>query len=173
MFFFFRQVKGYLPARLLRKIVTLQDAIVGSNKHLFDEVDEMDALYLQKVHPHPRPPTSQRTLISSGFTNPIPNGARAANAVGRNILTAGDKLRELIMPDTLVALITAPVGWIPGIGLGGGRRNEGDLELGKKAELMRELENVLASSCPLCESVVAGLDKPFIEHGEVDTSWDL
>jgi hypothetical protein len=77
------------------------------------------------------------------------------------------------MPDTLVALITAPVGWIPGIGLGGGRRNEGDLELGKKAELMRELENVLASSCPLCESVVTGLDKPFIEPGEVDTSWDL
>lgn len=78
------------------------------------------------------------------------------------------------MPDTLVTLVTAPVGWIPGIGLGGGRRPDTDPELGKKTEKLRtELENVLASNCPLCESVVAGLDKPFIESGEVDTSWDL
>ena len=117
---------------------------------------------------------TQRTLLSSNFSNPIPNGARAANVVGRNILSAGDKLRELIVPDTLVTLVTAPVGWIPGIGLGSGRRNGTDPDLGKKAEkLRRELENVLASSCPLCESVVAGLDKPFVQSGEVDTSWDL
>ena len=121
-----------------------------------------------------RQPTTQRTLLSSNFANPIPNGARAANAVGRNILSAGDKLRELIVPDTLATLVTAPVGWIPGIGLGGGRRNDTDPELGKKAEKLRtELENVLASNCPLCESVVAGLDKPFIGSEEVDTSWDL
>ena len=122
----------------------------------------------------PRQPTSQRTLLSSNFANPIPNSARAANVVGRNILSAGDKLRELIVPDTLVTLVTAPVGWIPGIGLGSGRRNGTDPELGKKTEKLRaELENVLASNCPLCESVVAGLDKPFVESGEVDTSWDL
>lgn len=120
--------------------------------------------------PH-RQPTSQRTLLSSTFANPIPNGARAANAVGRNILLAGDKLRELIVPDTLVTLITAPVGWIPGIGLGGGRRIGADPELAEK--LRTELENALASNCPLCESVVVGLDKPFIENGEEDTSWDL
>ena len=126
------------------------------------------------VVPHPilyRQPISQRTLLSSNFANPIPNGTRAANVVGRNILSAGDKLRELIVPDTLVTLVTAPVGWIPGIGLGGGRRNGTDPELTEK--LRKELEHVLASNCPLCESVVVGLDKPFIGSGEVDTSWDL
>ena len=142
--------------------------MVGSNQ---GPIDRSHSPVPQKP-PH-RQPTSQRTLLSSNFTNPIPNSARAAN-VGRNILSAGDKLRELVVPDTLVTLVTAPVGWIPGIGLGGGRRNGADPELGKKAEKLRtELENVLSSNCPLCESVVAGLDKPFIESGEVDTSWDL
>ena len=143
--------------------------MVGSNQ---GQIDRSNSPIPPKV-PH-RQPTSQRTLLSSNFANPIPNGARAANVVGRNILSAGDKLRELVVPDTLVTLVTAPVGWIPGIGLGGGRRNDTDPELGKKAEKLRtELENVLASNCPLCESVVAGLDKPFIESEEVDTSWDL
>lgn len=147
----------------------MQTELVGRNEYPLDESDY--------AIPHKAPyrqPTSQRTLLSSNFANPIPNGARAANVVGRNILSAGDKLRELIVPDTLVTLVTAPVGWIPGIGLGGSKRNGADPELGKKAEKLRaELENVLASNCPLCESVVAGLDKPFIESGEVDTSWDL
>ena len=98
----------------------------------------------------------------------MPNGTRA---LGRNILSAGDKLRDLIVPDTLVSLVTAPVGWIPGMG---GRKVGSDPDLGKKAEKLRaELDNVLASSCPLCESVVVGLDKPFVKDGEVDTSWDL
>lgn len=157
-----------MPAHLLRRIVALQNEMVGSNQ---GPIDRSNSPAPQKI-PH-RQPTSQRTLLSSNFTNPIPNGARAANVVGRNILSAGDKLRELVVPDTLVTLVTAPVGWIPGIGLGG-RRNNTDPELGKKAEKLRaELENVLSSSCPLCESVIAGLDKPFIDSGEVDTSWDL
>ena len=29
---------------------------------------------------------------------------------------------------------------------------------------------MLAANCPLCESVVAGLDKPFVQAGEVDAS---
>ena len=36
-----------------------------------------------------------------------------------------------------------------------------------------ELDDLLASTCPLCESVVFGLDKPFVKEGEVDTSWAL
>ncbi|KIO30783.1 hypothetical protein M407DRAFT_14242 [Tulasnella calospora MUT 4182] len=43
-----------------------------------------------------------------------------------------------------------------------------------KAEKIRdELDDMLASSCPLCEGVVVGLDKPFIAPGEVDDSWAL
>lgn len=77
------------------------------------------------------------------------------------------------MPDALASVVMAPVGWIPGIGIGAGRRN-GEKDAGRKAEQMRrELEDLLAGSCPLCESVVAGLDKPFVKEGEVDTSWAL
>lgn len=118
-----------------------------------------------------RQPATQRTLLSSNFGNPLPNGTRAAGALGRNILSAGDKLRDLIVPDTLVSLVAAPVGWIPGMG---GRKVGSDRELTEKAERLRlELDTVLASNCPLCESVVVGLDKPFVKDGEVDTSWDL
>lgn len=116
-----------------------------------------------------RQPTPQRTLLSSNFGNPLPNGA--AGALGRNILSAGDKLRDLIVPDTLVSLVAAPVGWIPGMG---GRKVGSGRDLTEKTERLRaDLDNVLASNCPLCESVVVGLDKPFVKEGEVDTSWDL
>jgi len=156
--------KEHLPAHLLRRIVALQNEMVNNQ----GPIDRADSPAPQKA----RQPASQRALISSNFANSIPNGARAANVVGRNILLAGDKLRELIVPDTLVTLVTAPVGWIPGMGLGGGGRRIGpDPELAEK--LRTELEGLLTSNCPLCEGVVSGLDKPFIEVGEVDTSWDL
>ena len=112
-----------------------------------------------------RSPQTQRTLLSSNF-NPLQSGTRA---LGRNLLSAGDRLRDLIVPDALAAVVSAP-GWIPGIG----RRSTIEADGGKKSEKMRgELEELLASSCPLCESVVAGLDKAFVKDGEVDNSWTL
>lgn len=119
---------------------------------------------------HGRQPQTQRTLLSANF-NPLQNGTRAANLLGRNLLSAGDKLRDLIVPDALAAVVSSPA-WIPGIG--GGRRHGTETDGGKKAEKLRaELDDVLASSCPLCESVVVGLDKPFVKEGEVDTTWAL
>lgn len=109
----------------------------------------------------------QRTLLSSNF-NPLQNGTRA---LGRNILSAGDKLRDLIVPDALAAIVSTPA-WIPGIG--GGRRSGIEVDGGKKTEKLRaELEDLLASSCPLCESVVVGLDKAFVKEGEIDNNWTL
>jgi hypothetical protein len=58
--------------------------------------------------------------------------------------------------------------------MGGGRKNGTEKDGGKKVEKLRvELDDILASNCPLCESVVAGLDKPFVKDGEVDTTWAL
>lgn len=59
---------------------------------------------------------------------------------------------------------------------GGGQGKKGgvDRDLGQKAEKLRtELEDILASSCPLCESVVVGLDRPFVKESEMDASWTL
>ncbi|THG99900.1 hypothetical protein EW026_g2533 [Hermanssonia centrifuga] len=157
------QAKECLPASALRKILALQTELVKGTP--YTALDRNAA-----VPPGSRQPTSQRTLLSANFGIPLQNGARAANSLGRNLLSAGDRLRDLIVPDALASVVTAPVAWIPGIG--GGKRNTENEE--KKAERMRrELEDVLAGSCPLCEGVVGGIDKPFVKEGELDTSWAL
>lgn len=161
------QAKEYLPAHALRRILTLQTELIKD---------------VQKIGPGDHPvmtsssevwqPTRQRTLLSANFTTPLQNGTKAAGSLGRNILFAGDRLRDLILPDALASVVSAP-GWIPGIGTGGGQKGlNKDAE--KQAEKLRaELDDVLASSCPLCESVIAGLDKPFVSDGEVDMTWAL
>jgi hypothetical protein len=158
------QIKEYLPAHALRRILALQTELIKGTQ---------DRSAFSNPIPQGRQPTSQRTLLSANFatlTNPLQNGTRAAGSLGRNILSAGDRLRDLIIPDALAAVVSAPT-WIPGIGA---RRNGAEKHGGKKTEVLRaELDDVLASSCPLCENVVAGLDKPFVKEGEVDTSWTL
>ncbi|THH33502.1 hypothetical protein EUX98_g626 [Antrodiella citrinella] len=162
--------KEYLPASSLRKIIALQTELVKTTQHA-----SIDRHAITNPQATPlRQQAAQRNLLSANFGIPttVQNGARAANSFGRNILSAGDRLRDLIVPDALASIVTAPVGWIPGIG-GPGRR-AGEKDAGKRAEkLRRELEDVLAGSCPLCESVVAGVDKPFVKEGEEDTSWTL
>ena len=166
------QAKEYLPAHALRKIVLLQTELVKDTmKNSHGSVDHA-SLTSQMT---PAGTVAQRTLLSANFTNlanPLIDGTRAAGSLGRNILSAGDKLRDLIVPDALATVVSAPVGWIPGIG---GSRKVGSEKDGRvKADKLRdELDDVLANSCPLCESVVAGLDKPFIKEGELDTTWAL
>ena len=123
---------------------------------------------------------SQRTLLSTNLAGGGGRSGGAANGFGRSVLSAGDRLRDLISPDALANLVTAPAGWIPGIGLGSGgggggatKRDAGEKDAEKAERMRRELEDVLAANCPMCESVVAGLDKPFVQPGEVDASWDL
>lgn len=119
-----------------------------------------------------RQPSRQRTLLSANFASPLQNGTKVAGSLGRNILSAGDRLRDLILPDALASVVSAP-GWIPGIGTSGGQKGP-NKDAEKQAEKLRaELDDVLASSCPLCESVIAGLDKPFVHDGEVDMTWAL
>ncbi len=129
--------------------------------------------------PPGRHPTSQRTLLSANFgiSTPAQNGAAATrttgNSLGRNLLSAGDRLRDLIIPDTLASVVTAPVGWLPGMGSSLAGKKSTENEEKRKEKLRKELEDLLAGSCPLCENVVAGLDKPFVKEGELDSSWTL
>jgi len=157
--------KEYLPAHVLRRLLALQDEIVKGKATLLDRgdgvlVDNGTIIRQSGVQKAPN------------FGVPAQNGHRQANSIGRNILSAGDRLRDLIMPDALVTVITSPAGWIPGIG--GGQRNVlAETDTGKRLEKLRsELEDILASTCPLCESVIAGLDKPFTK-AESDTTWEV
>lgn len=162
------QAKEHLSAPALRKIVALQSELVKGGPTSGKDVPTQGQA--------PRQPSAQRALLSANFANipnPLPNGARAAkaaNLLGRNIISAGDRLRDLIVPDTLAAIVSAPA-WMSGMG---GPQRQGTGADGSKTEKLRaELDDLLASNCPLCEGVVAGLDKPFVKEGEADTSWTL
>ncbi|CAG7852334.1 Vacuolar protein sorting-associated protein 18 homolog [Serendipita indica DSM 11827] len=118
---------------------------------------------------------------SSLITNPM-GGLLAVSmapvSLGRNMFVAADRLKDMIVPDALANAIALPS--LPWGGTGANVPTAGGAKKVKKgskedegAEKVREsLDELLASSCPLCESMVAGLDKPFIEPGEVDT-WQL
>jgi len=149
-------------------LLALQDEIV---KGRTGSIDRSEALSIDGSAALWQPGT-QRTLLSQSLTGQTQNGHRQTNSIGRNLLSAGDRLRDLIVPDALVTVITSPAGWIPGIG--GAQKNAlVESATGKRLEKLRsELEDILASACPLCESVIAGLDKSFTK-GEPDTTWEV
>jgi vacuolar protein sorting-associated protein 18 len=117
--------------------------------------------------------------------NPAARLASSLNPMNmpRNVLSvAGDRLRDLIVPDALANAIGAGVGGMgimwEGIGLpttfsGDNGTNPDKLPGARDPEKIKaELDDLLAASCPLCEGIVAGLDKPFI-NGELDKSWQI
>ncbi|KAF6766540.1 DigA protein [Ephemerocybe angulata] len=162
--------KEYLPAHALRRILLLQNQLVKENPPPRKQLASADI-----GRPQPAP---QRTLLSTNFgpiANPLQNGAKAANLIGRGVISAGDRLRDLIVPDALATLVSAPTMWIPGMGGGGVAKPAASDKLGSaKAEKLRaELDDLLTSNCPLCESVIVGLDKPFVKEGEAESSWTL
>jgi len=150
---------------MLRKIISLQNGLINEARpgnHPGEPLHHVQInLFPATKQPTPRP------LISANFENiaqPLNNGVRAANLLGRNIISAGDRLRDLVIPDALAAAV-----W-----MGGAPKPVSGIGPSDNVETMRvELENILASSCPLCESVIAGLDRPFVKEGEVDTTWEL
>jgi hypothetical protein len=100
------------------------------------------------------------------------------------MFVAADRLRDMIVPDALASAIALPsFPWTGGVGggIGGGfgganaKKDGKVLSESEKTRLEKVKENLdelLASSCPLCESALSGLDKPFVEPDEEDT-WRL
>jgi hypothetical protein len=159
----------FLPPASLRRIYHLQEELVS------------------------KPDASGRALLSSSF--PSASGTNTPNrkpktgtgstttdlllgVTGRNkLLAAGDKLRDLIIPDVLAQAVSV-VG--QGVGVGGSsvstsqkkskRDNNGSDE--KTARSKAELDKIVAAVCPLCEGSVAGLDKPFVVDGE-GLDWEV
>jgi vacuolar protein sorting-associated protein 18 len=149
-------------------LLTFQEEIV---KGKVNSVDRSDATPIDGKAASWQPGT-QRTFLSQNFAAPTQNEHGQTNSIGRNLLSAGDRLRDLIVLDVLVTVITSPAGWIPGIG-GAQRSILAESGPGKRLEKLRsELEEILASACPLCESVIAGLDRSFTK-GEPDTTWEV
>lgn len=104
-----------------------------------------------------------------------------------------DQLRKLVLPDALLGIIggAVPVGKLMGrrggsgvgFGIGMGGSNGATLgstvpnssttlsasakkEAGEKQGLREALDELLASSCVLCEGAIGSVDKGFVDDGE-------
>jgi hypothetical protein len=96
----------------------------------------------------------------------LPTGDAIASALdpsnlllggSRKLLAAGDKLRELIIPDVLASAVNTVGG---GIGSRGGTSNKGMVaqdsrDQNKVDKLRHEIDEFLATSCVLCEVSVS------------------
>ncbi|QRV76011.1 vacuolar protein sorting-associated protein 18 [Ceratobasidium sp. AG-Ba] len=179
--------KESMSAAQLRRIVALQTELVKLTAASQPTAQPVISAPVPAAVPQgtiPRnQPQPQRTLLSSAFAAGGANGSlsramnplTAAAAMGSAVVTASDKLRDLIVPDALATAVGVwgargrTLGNVVGLG---DHPVEG--ELASRIEALRaELDKVLAGSCPLCDSVIVGLDKPFVKEGEVDASWTI
>lgn len=160
----------FLPPASLRRIYHLQEELIS------------------------KPDPSSRALLSSSFpsqsgsnTPRKPNAGTGSTATdlllgvtGRNkLLAAGDRLRELIIPDVLAQAVTV-VGQGVGVSVGpssssasrkkNSKRDTASEERALKAKA--ELDKIVAAVCPLCEGSVVGLDKPFVIEGQ-GRDWEV
>lgn len=140
----------YLPSPSLRRILHLQDELVRAE-----------------------PGSGHRTLLSQQFPGSGAGTPRRQGSVSatdfllgavpgrRTLVAAGDRLRELIVPDALAQAVT-----------GGGRRKRRDPNEEARMEQARaELDALVAACCPLCEGAVAAIDRPFVKEGEDVSDW--
>lgn len=85
-----------------------------------------------------------------------------------------DQLRKLVLPDALLGIIggAVPVGKLIGRSYESSVPSATTLsarakkEAGEKQGLREALDDLLASSCVLCEGAIASLDKSFVDDGE-------
>lgn len=118
-----------------------------------------------------------RGLLSAGAN--LGRAVVAPAVASKNMFAAaGAGLRDLIIPESLATAITSNINLNLNIVPWGGANEEKGVKSTQRAreradKLKEELDELLAATCPLCESVVVGLDKPFVLPGEVDHSWDL
>ena len=75
-----------------------------------------------------------------------------------------DQLRKLVLPDALLGImgnalpgstrkVTSPIAGVK-------------REAGEKQGLMDALDDLLASSCVLCEGAITSVERPFVDEGE-------
>ena len=167
----------FLPAASLRRILHLQNELVSSPS------EPAGRALLSSTTTPAQSGTNiarQSKAISNSKSQTITSGSTATDLLlgvtGRNkLIAAGDRLRELIIPDALALAITAVGAGVTGSG--GGRkvksRKERDREDGRAEEARKELDELVAGVCPMCEGAVMGLDKPFVAEGEDVGDWEV
>ncbi|THH06935.1 hypothetical protein EW145_g3730 [Phellinidium pouzarii] len=143
--------KEYLSAAALRRIVSLQNDLLKTTQQI-----PIDRLSI--------------TAPASGLSGNL--GARYSGQ--RALLSANFAAPVQNIPESLASVVSAGM-WSTGLDRMWGSDDKRDKDdVTRKMEKAREeLDELLAGSCPLCESVVAGLDKPFVKDGDEDNSWQI
>ncbi|KAF8321357.1 hypothetical protein DL93DRAFT_2073232 [Clavulina sp. PMI_390] len=173
------QVKEYLYPTSLRRIIHLQDELMRlTNTAPQKGSESRQNSVIVANGQQPLGAQQARNLLSAGA-----NIGRAVVAPaitgGKVMVAAGAGLRDLIIPESLATAITSNINLniniVPGWGAGGEEKAIKSTQRARERaeKLKNELDELLAAECPLCQSVVVGLDKPFVLSGEVDHSWDL
>lgn len=173
----------FLPGPQLRRLLHLQNELVKQDG---------PRLLLSQNYPSsgtstPLGPSSQRRREQQTSGNTATDLLLGVS--GRNkLLAAGDRLREMIIPDALAQAVTAVGSTVASgvplpaisLGLGGqtGKKGKKDGFKDKNEEkrlegLTRELDDLVAAVCPLCEGSVLGLDKGFVREDEDVTDWEV
>ncbi|WWC97049.1 hypothetical protein V866_003926 [Kwoniella sp. B9012] len=165
----------FLPAPSLRRILRLQDELVSRSSD-----PSTRALLSSKFSPsHSGTGTPRHTKGQNSQV--VTSGSTTADLLlglgGRNkLIAAGDRLREMIIPDALAQAVSV-VGAGVGVGSGSGglskKKKLERIDEGRAEELRKELDDLVASVCPLCEGSIVGLDKGFIAPNEDIRDWEV
>lgn len=142
------QAKEYLPSTTLRRIIYLQNEIIRMSKSPKQLQNPATRALLSSASKD----DASDTISITSRTDPA---AQESLLLGgpKRLLAAGDKLREMIVPDVLASAVSV-------IGLGGngssGNKKKGltaaDPRNQNKVEKLRsELDALVAAGCPLCE----------------------
>lgn len=132
---------------------------------------------INEVTQHLSPTALRRMLELQTQLAPASTPARTRRMLedpqnaGRKLAAASvqglDQLRKLILPDALLGIVGSA---IPGVPLNRSKRdivsNSAKKEAGEKPGLREALDELIASSCVLCEGSIGSLDRPFVHDGE-------
>jgi hypothetical protein len=152
-------MKAILPPSGLRKMVSLQlELVQGHGNESKIGAESLD----------PQHPKNPQNLLTAAFNPDGFSVVGAAGSFGRGVLSAGDRLREMIVPESLANLAG---GWSGSATRGKQRLSKQQLSV--HTRLQEELDDIIASSCPLCDSLVNDLEKDYVQLPSDVESWRL
>jgi vacuolar protein sorting-associated protein 18 len=150
-------MKSQLQSSGLRKMLALQMQLLKE-----DSSEETG------IVPTSAQNLNTKKLLTAAFNQEGFSVVGAAGSIGRGVLNAGDRLREMIIPESLANLAG---GWSNSSARDKTRLSKKEILL--HSQLQEELDEIIAASCPLCDSLVNNLEKEYINSPGDAEGWRL
>jgi hypothetical protein len=150
-------MKCHLPSSTLRRLLSLQGQLQESGPGISTVTAESQNGIGFKA---------PRNLLAAAFNPEGLSVVNAAGSFGRGVLSAGDRLREMIVPESLASLMA-------GVWTNTETRSLSKQELSLQRRLQDDLDEILAGSCPLCDNTVSNLERVYVQSAEENPTWRL